>query len=236
MKIITIIGDSLSMSRSENGITYKTSYAYLLQELLKTDYHIVNKAKRANTIKSQVKRQYLYDDILTTDGRIFIVQLGIVDCSPRLFSNNQQRFLQFISHLFIIRLLIKFKSKYRFFFTKHFPKVYVSPQDFKMNYNYLLETIFCKTNAEKVFIINIADTNLKNKLRSYGFEKNIESYNKILSELNRKYFDRTQIIDLNKITKNNPDYLLEDGIHITANAHREIADKIYNSILKSNDY
>ncbi len=230
MKIITILGDSLSMARSEFGITYKTSYAYLLQELLGSEYHIINNAKRTNTITSQTKKQYIYDDVLTTDAEIFIVQLGIVDCSPRLFSNNQQRILQFTSNNFFTRKLIGIKSKHRRFFTKKFPKVYVTLEEFKKGYDFLIETILDKTSTKMIYLINIADTNKNNKQRSFGFDKNIILYNKIILELSNKYKNSTQVIDLNKISTENKNSLLEDGIHISKEVHFELAKKVFEEM------
>ena len=232
MKIVTIIGDSLSMARSEYGITTKTSYAYLLNELLGTDYLVCNKAKRTNTIVEQTSRQCIYDDVLTTDSTYFIIQLGIVDCAPRLFSIIQSKILKYIKPKFLRDLIINFKSNHRYFFTKSFPKVFVPIDLFTEKYNYLLDTILKETNVKKIIIINIADTNENNKQRSFGFEKNINSYNKVISDLALKYKNSVHLIDMHKIVHENKIYLLEDGIHISKELHKILAELISEEINK----
>ena len=44
-KIITILGDSLSMVRNDEGVTIRTIYPYLLNKILGNDYYVINKSK-----------------------------------------------------------------------------------------------------------------------------------------------------------------------------------------------
>jgi len=230
-KIITILGDSLSMARDDYGIFYKDTYAYLLGEIIGDNYLVLNKSKRTNMLVTQTHFQNIYDDVLTTQSEYFIIQLGIVDCSPRIISIMEGKVLKYLKPKILSDLYIKIKSRNRRFFTKHFPKTYVKPEAFVNRYDYLIQTILEKTTAKKIILVNIADTNKKNKLRSYGFDENIRKYNTFIQNLKNKYNKNVELIDLYTITKNNPDLILEDGIHIAQFAHNKLAKRIAKIII-----
>jgi len=233
-KIITILGDSLSMARDDYGILYKDSYAYLLGEILGDNYLVLNKAKRANTMITQTHFQNIYDDVLTTNSEYFIIQLGIVDCAPRIISIMEGKILKYLKPKILSDLYIKIKSRNRRFFTKYFPKTYVKPDVFVDKYDYLIRTILEKTTAKKVILVNIADTNKKNKLRSYGFDENIRKYNSFIGGLKSRYDKHIELIDLYTVTKNNPDLVIDDGIHIAQPVHKLLAEKIATMIKSHN--
>lgn len=226
MNIITILGDSLSMARIEDGISYKDTYSFLLSEYLKTDYLVLNKSKRGNTTKNQINSQNIYDDIITTNSEYFIIQIGIVDCAPRIISMKEKVILRYLFSEKIQNIYIGFKSKYRRFITRNFPKTYVSLDAFNNNYEILLNKIFEQKEVKKVIIINIADTNFVNKKRSFNFDKNITDYNKVIDSFVKKFKNKIDIIDLFSLTKDDEEILLADGIHISKYAHNLIAKKI----------
>ncbi len=231
MKIITILGDSLSMARMENGIFFENTYAFLLQDLFDKNYLVVNKSKRANTIVTQSNTQNMYDDVLTIkNSDTFIIQLGIVDCAPRIISIWESKILKYFRPKFISNYYMKFKSKNRKFFTKYYPKTYVPLEVFKKRYNCLIETISNKTPANKIILINIADTNDKNKSKSFGFSENINKYNEVIASFVGNSKVKISLIDLYSITKKTPEFLLEDGIHINKDVHSFLSKVIYEKL------
>lgn len=231
MEIITILGDSLSIPRSE--VSYKNTYSFQLNELLSTKFTVVNRGRRNNTVVKQIEKENLFEDILYyKESKYFIMHLGVVDCAPRVFSQTERKLLALIRPRRIAHNIISFKSRHRYFLTKFFPKVYVSETLFRENLQLLIESIIEKTASQKIFIINIADTNERNKSRSFGFEGNIQSYNSIISEVVISNKDKIQVVDLFTFTNNNPDSLLEDGIHLSKKAHDYLANNIFNKIRK----
>ena len=138
MKIVTILGDSLSLARSENNIYFKHTYSYLLNEKFKAKYLFLNNSKRGNTTTDQISQQNIYDDILTTQSDFFIIQIGIVDCAPRIISLLEKKIIRMIFSIKNQNSYVKFKSRYRKFLTKYFPKTYVNLDDFINNYKYLM--------------------------------------------------------------------------------------------------
>ncbi|MDY9922949.1 SGNH/GDSL hydrolase family protein [Methanobacterium sp.] len=234
MKLITIVGDSLSMVRPWDGILYKDTYVYKLQELLNNNYIIIHYSERANNILLEYNRVVGQDGMLYSQPDIIIIHLGIVDCAPRLFSQQKHQILNFLSSLTIFNSItsfyMQFKSKHRRFFTKNFPKTYVPIEIFKDKFEYLINEIRKNTNA-KVLIINIADTNKINKARSYGFEKNILEYNQILEDLVNDNKDICSLINFFELTNLNKHLILEDGIHLSKMGHEILAKILFKKII-----
>ena len=133
LKIISVVGDSLSMVRPPASISYKDTYPYLLQAKLGPEYHVVTRYRRANNTKIQGERQNMEDDVLFNNSKYIILQLGIADCVPRLMTPKER----FLLKLFNIKALtdgyIRFKSKRRQFFTRFFNWTSVPKKQFTAN-------------------------------------------------------------------------------------------------------
>jgi lysophospholipase L1-like esterase len=228
--IITILGDSLVVPRLE--LPYSATYPYKLSVMLGSEFLVVNKARRNNTVEEQTSEAgagYLTEDVeYMKESCYFVIHIGICDCAPRVFSRRQNLMLQKMP--LIGKPIINFKSKYRRFFTKNFPMVYVSKKDFGTKFDLLIRTIFAKTSAQKVFVVNIADTTNENKYRSYGFEKNLNEYNTIIKDVTSRFGDRVDVFDTYSLTIKRPELLWEDGIHIKEEAHDLIAQYLYDRI------
>lgn len=229
-KLLTILGDSLTMPRQE--VLFTSTYPYILNEKISNNFFLANNSHRGNSIVNLLdidnKTGYRIEDIdYYNESTYIIVHLGIVDCAPRIFSEKEYLKLQ---NRFFGRFIIKIKEKYRFFFTKYFPKVYTDINTFESQYNQLIDYILQTTRVKKILIINIADTNQKNKLKSYNFEKNIDDYNLVLSEIALKN-QRVELIDINSISKQKNSFLLDDGIHLSIEAHQAIANIIYEKVI-----
>lgn len=239
LQIITIVGDSLSISGDIKHFSYKDTYAFKLQSLLNpARYHVVLRSRIRNTVVTESFKENLYNDILYSDSKYVILHLGIVDCAPRLFSMTGEKILHVCTMSPVLKspagLLIKFKSRYRRFFTKYFPKTYVSKEKFEGTYKFILQQIRAVTKPKRVFIINIADTNEKNKTRFFGFEKNIREYNGILSNLVLENADLCTLIDFFSLTKKYGNLLVKDGVHLTKRGHELLSRLLYNEFTVNN--
>ena len=83
MKVVLCNGDSLGMPR-ENVKFESTWYYKLSNELLHSGFYFVNNFKRANTTNFLNHG----DALEYYSPNIVIVQLGIVDCAPRVYKTN----------------------------------------------------------------------------------------------------------------------------------------------------
>ncbi|MDH4944072.1 SGNH/GDSL hydrolase family protein [Sulfurimonas sp. C5] len=214
----------MAMPRFE--VPLEKTYPYLLKNELK-DFEIISKNQRANTIKKQASSQSILDDIVFLNPKILIVHLGIVDCAPRLFTPIENLILSKLK--WINKFIIAFFSKHRFFFTKYNPKVYVKKSDFYNYYSKLIKE--CKKNGiEKIFLLNICDTNVENKKKSFNFEKNIYQYNTIIKQIADE--NNIYMLDMNFQIKEN--MLLEDGIHINEIGHFKVFEILIKALNKEN--
>jgi lysophospholipase L1-like esterase len=237
IKIITIVGDSLSMVRSEGKIlhSYQDTYPFLLQESLwSNNYLVVLRSRIRNNVLTESLRENLEEDVLFNNLKYVILHLGIVDCAPRLFSLMQERILYIFSQIPILKYLSKlawaFQSRYRRFFTKYFPKTYVSEEKFSERLGFIISEIKNKAKPEKVFIVNIADTSDSNKLKSFNFEKNIINYNKIIKNLVKENGDFCELIDFFTLTTEHKHFILSDGIHLSKDGHLALAQNFLKKL------
>ena len=221
---VIIIGDSLAMPRE--GVPYESTYSGVLSKNM-PDLEVINRAKRGNDAKKQSGIQSLFDDFEVFLPSVVIMQLGIVDCAPRVFGKKAGYIVSLLPN-FIRSKLIAFFSEHRLFFTKHFPKTYVSKEQFKLGIERLLE-MFSRQNTQ-VICISIAATTDSNNQKSFSFDKNISAYNAVQKELCEKYgFEYLDFYSVSKFT----DYLLEDGIHINIKGHDYLANRLMCLLAKN---
>ncbi len=216
-KMVVIIGDSLAMPRDD--VPYASTYGSIISANMPY-LEVINRSSRGNDAKKQSSAQAIFDDCEVFQPSVVIMQIGIVDCAPRLFGKKTGYAISFLPN-FIRSTLIDFFSKRRFFFTKYFPKTYVSKEAFKQGIERLLET-FAQQNTQ-VICVSIAATTNANNEKSFSFDENINEYNAILKKLCEKY--NNQYLDFYSITKS-ADYLLDDGIHIDIKGHAYLGDRL----------
>lgn len=215
MQRIVILGDSLGMPRP--GVQLEQTYPYLLQQSL-AGFEIYAKHRRANDSKLQASLLGIQDDIEYMSADIVVIHLGIVDCAPRLFSRAQQNLLHKLK--FINRYIIAFMSKHRHFFTKIFPKVYVKISQYEQNMLLLIKA--GKKSAQRVIVVNIANTSAENNHKSYGFERNIKAYNTVLNRLVASA--GIELLDINKLSDKT--MLHNDGIHFNIAGNALLAKQL----------
>ena len=216
---MVIIGDSLGLPRQT--LDYEKTYTYLLKEKL-PDWDIINRCRAGNTTRFQLNEKYVLSDLKFLKPDVVVMQFGIADCAPRLFSINQRRLIEVIGY-FNSSLqdgIINFFSKHRYFFTKVFPKVYVKKEEFKKNMRKLI--VITKSLGAIPIVINIAASSLYTQKRSFGIFKNISDYNSI--------FVSKEIIDVNSLGE---EALLENDHHLNEKANvfitKKIMEKLYGN-------
>lgn len=214
MARIVIIGDSLGLPRVD--LPYEKTYPFLLQETLgRTE--VVPRNVRLNDTSVQFKK--IHEDVGYFKPDIVVMQLGIVDCAPRMFWRFEHRVVGFINKFIPV---VPFLSKFRYPVTRIFQKVYVTKKRFRQN----LHNIFSYLQKQniQVIVINIADTSEINKKKSYRYDENIKEYNEILYE---EVPDRNLFIDLYSYGSS---ILLEDGIHLNEYGNKATAELILEKL------
>lgn len=226
---IVILSDSLSLPRVDDDetILLRESYPHLLQKKIGSDIRVVNRGIRFTTTDSLRDFQYLFDNLLIYAPKTVIVQMGIVDCAPRLFSPLFRSLVSKIPIKIIRDLIILPFKKNRRFFTKYFKIKLVNKKRFKKNLEVFLGTM--KEYKINVIIVNIPKTSYTNNNKSFNFNESINDYNSIILNLSMKF--KFQQIDINRHSKTE-NILVNDGIHYNKKGCEIVANKLYDSIRK----
>lgn len=221
-KSLTVLGDSLSMIRVEHDIFGKDLYTSQL--MLDEKLLVFNRAKRACTTEMQCHVQNIYDDIKGTDSDYYVIQLGVCDSYPRIFSPWQHKVIAALPPA-ISKQIIGFRSKRRLEITKKRPLFNVPLEDFVRFYNRILDEIEKLPGARRpTLLINIGYPSQENIERNYNLVEIIESYNAVIRQVS---IDRQcYLIDFYSASKNLPALMLDDGIHITRAGHQYFHDQI----------
>lgn len=211
-KLVLCVGDSLGMPRSD--VSFFDTWYYKLSST-KNEYYFVNNFRRALTTNELISPDFLEN----YRPSIVILQVGIVDCAPRIFKKDSlipkivNRLPAFIKNLFWITL-----KRYK----KRTPKNSdVSLEDFSLNLNnYLKRCELCM--VEKVIIIKIQKPGSNMVRKNKNIYKSIQSYNYIIDSLEFKG-DLCVIDPLGDAVDS--DYI-SDGYHLNSNGF----DKVFNKL------
>lgn len=233
--IIIVIGDSLGAPRPWVGVTLKNTYAFKLSKLLGPNYFVANYSVSANSTKKFVKESFLRTYIRNSDISYVIIQVGIVDCAPRLLSSFDRLLAGIASRVtflsFAFNKYIGIKSKHRYWLTKNFPKTLVSLPEFEINYRRLINELIAGNPIKKIYILEVAYPGVSLIERSYNIIENIKAYNKVLHRIKNDYLDKIEIIRFYDKIKLNQEWItVDDGHHIVSDAHDWIARELYSNI------
>ena len=231
---IVVAGDSLGLPRIKPTlISYKDIWPYILEGKLKernVNSKILNHSERSRTLPKLLKN---FQDIVSIwEPDILIIQIGIVDCAPRLFSEREHKFLNSgIIHWRIAKAIINFASKHRRQIITLRPWVRYTPlKKFKKSLEDLGK-ILSQTNY-KTIVLPIFPSFPSHTYRSPGYNESVEKYNNEWKNFCEKYshifINLEEIINDLKLE----DLLLEDGHHLSKLGHLRIATSLENKILE----
>lgn len=226
---IVILTDSLGRARPDLDIHNKTRYHDIYGYIIKKYFGE----------KHEVELCYI-DDLDTEDAvlrsqrmvayrepDIVIYHLGINDCAPRLFNKNSRSlFLNPIFRKITRNIFVRIMSRYRYRFTKLFQKTYVTKESFKSNLCIMKEEVYKYCPSCNFIAISICNAPEHLVQRSFNINKNIDKYNDVLQEVfDEGYVNINVMLPLDKL-------LINDGIHLTKQAHKLLAQKIIRIIGK----
>lgn len=236
-KRITLFADSLALPRGETwgNIPLEKTYPYLLEKKLREtedyrDFIFINRAQRFRTI---VKTENEFSDFAELHkADIAIIHCGIVDCAPRVFTESQRKWIEKLPKTFQRPILMPARI-FRKTIIQHVRKGnnYVSQDDFRKSLENVLQK--SKSIGMKTIIVNIIRPPDELERRSPNFQKNADSYNKIIQDMAENY--EATLIDLDRwIHKNGGhDKLTSDGMHINEAGHAFMNEQLIEAIQKS---
>jgi len=234
-KIVVVIGDSLGAPRPWVGVYLKRTYAFQLAALLKNDYFIANYAIGDNSSSKSVKESFLRAYVRNSDISYAVIQLGIVDCAPRLLSNfdrligglsSRSKFLNFL-----FKKYVGLKSRHRLWLTKNFPRTLVPLPIFEYNYRLLINELISSNPIKNIFLLEVAYPGIFMLQKSFNILGNIKAYNDVIRRVAAENPCLIEVIGVFEQTKTRPDWITpEDGHHILPEAHDWIAQQLHGRI------
>jgi len=233
LKKIVILADSLSLPRPKKdigNIRYEDTYPYLLDiSLRKKLGHeapiVTEKGKRYRTITEVAAdwREY----VTWRKPEMVVVQVGITDCAPRVFSSTQRSKIERIRPLFLRTILLKLVHRYRRnIIESSRTKVYVPIEEYRETVARLVK-LAESDNVRLLVFVKIAVPPAFVENRSPGLQRNVLLYNSVLEQY--KDSRGVHIVDLNEVfgTEEYMDeFLLEDGQHYNAEGSRLVAQHL----------
>lgn len=180
------------------------------------------RSQTTRILKSKDSLEYYSPDFI-------IIQLGIVDCAPRLINRNGMfykfliRFPKNIQNI-IWKIIKKIKRRDRRI-------VDVSKDEFQRNIIDFFSR--CKSiGVRKVFYILICSPSDKVIDKSPDFNLNIKEYNNIIEEVTKRFGDLVECINpLDEKAKNEYNDLYVDGYH-PSSVGNEVVFKNISKLLK----
>lgn len=215
MKNILIITDSLGIPRKYPEYINETKiWCYKLQQTRQDNiYCLPIPNLDTNHLQSMAE---LYLSAYQVD--IVIIQVGIVDCAPRVLTKNE---VKLISRLKILSKIIKpFIKKHRNWLIKKRKITYTTRENFRKN----IQKILAALTTSQTYFIPIAPSSQGFENYNNGVSVNISEYNKII----KNEANIINVYDLEDTEK----IFMSDHHHLNECGHKQVFVKV-NSFLNS---
>lgn len=215
---ILILGDSLTFPRPKYNITYEDSWPGLLS---KAGHEIFLRGKGGSNILDVEKEVDHLSSYFVNENNysekpfdIIILQVGIVDLTPRIFSPFVKKTILKIP---VLRKIVTPIHRNKFFY-KYISSVAISEKQFEKSMG-RLHSKFSQL-ANNAYLIEIAKPT-HNLLNNVGdFSENVIRYNLI----SRLFFEKN-LLEVYKDSDILP-LFLPDGHHLSLKGHFHVAEKL----------
>ncbi len=228
MNKITILGDSTTLPRPQDGVTIDDTYPLLLAE----HAVVLNKSAISADTDYFLESRQLHYDIKYANSEYFVLNLGICDCSPRIFTKREKKLidllLDFKATNCLARYYLNRLSQNRLHHTKKRQIVNVQLNRFEQNIREIIKTISDSNPIKTIFIVNVLDPSAELDARSYGLKNLVSQYNQVLSDIANSSDTLVKIVDIYSFTKEKPETITPDGHHFKKEGHAFV----YNEISK----
>lgn len=237
---VVVIGDSLSLPRNVDVIEpifWDDCWPNLIPQELRSalPIEVLNLSGRSKQIESLVNE--FTDFVELTNPDVIIVQLGIVDAAPRIFSKTEKTLLQLslVPSRFRQLLINKRKrSRDKIISKNPLRKVYTSPTQFRYylkRFNEIIDNHNSKNDKHPIvlFIPIVGCIQMLNN-KSPGYSSNIQLYNSILMSFCSK--GSFEFLSLPEIFSLNKENFANDGYHLSKRGNANLAKILSNQMVK----
>lgn len=230
---VVIAADSLGLPRrGPDPVRAREAWPTLLEERLRgalDDVAVVNRAQRGLTLPALVGK---YDDLVGLwEADVLVLQVGIVDCAPRVFGQRQRALLS--SRLVpgtLRRIVTRLAARYRRQIITMRPRVrYTSPRQFRSSLRDLGSRL--EERDPRILVLPILGSIERHEARSPGYSESVTLYNAAWREWCRA--GRRRFLEYGDVFAEAPleQVVATDGHHLTVAGNRLIADAVAARIL-----
>jgi hypothetical protein len=218
---ILVNGDSLGLPRE--GLRYEDTYPALLADsLADKDVVVINRCQGCACMTSLDRK----DALEFYAPRIAIVQLGIVDCAPRLFREGGiERKVMMLMPGKLRKWYIAFVKKTR---SRSSRRAYTDVTRFIQvaeNYCRRAESLGCA-----VIFIPIACASERYLSMNAGVDKAIDRYNAALAEMVERQSAEARLLPAISDEDQANYFIAGDGYHLAAGGGRDVCQKLLDII------
>lgn len=236
---ITIIGNSVALRIRpvEDIISQRGKvYGILLEEKLNKSKYYINKWEINNLSMSRLIIKEIYDksDVyLRTFPKVFIINIGCVDAPnrevPLWFSDIifKRKFIAFHKLFNCFYKLIKKNYMRKMLVHLRGKKSWVSHPKFKFYFEEIIKILYKDSNALIIVLgINSGSSEIEKLLPDTN--KKFKEYSRTLEDICQKF--NIEYIDVGDLKSES---YFPDGVHYNYNGHVEIANRLYDVIIKN---
>lgn len=210
MKKICILADSLAAPREDNIDDSIRWPQLLFRSIEPVEY--VNRVKGGSTTK-KVKK------IKGVEADIFIIQLGIVDCAPRLFTRFENKQIARLPRSWREKIINWAKTKRR----SSVERAYVNPVKFERNLKKILQI----ANGNAVVFIKIITPSKDMLSTNPSIQQQVMLYNSIIEKIELASSNVSSITIPDEYVKN---ITLDDGYHLNEQGHQVVANLVIEKV------
>lgn len=215
MKRLVIFSDSLALPRNIPEITFlEDTYPYLLKE----HFDVYQYSKGGGRISDLLLQTFYYNQYKPD---VIIIQCGIVDCAPRAFTYNEEKFFE-SNYLgkFIRKLLSKTITTKTIRNLRH--KSWTEERIFKKE----CKDFINQFPTVPIFALSILPPSYEYEISVPGISNKIEIYNKILEDIFGNH-----LISLNDIPEEG---IMSDFHHLNKIGHNYVFDEVLTKLREYN--
>ena len=203
---VLILTDSLGLPRtSPENLAYEDTWCYSLK-----DKYDVLQISIGGGVIGEIYKQCQYYKGFKPD--IVIIQMGIVDCAPRILGKTENLLLN--SNPVTRKILSKILPRYGKKIREYRKKTYTSTYHFEEYLKKIIETF----QNSIFYSIGIMPASAQYEADLIGISENIDQYNSILKKIFKDLF-----IDTLDFTEKD---LMSDYHHLNSIGHKKIIEKL----------
>jgi lysophospholipase L1-like esterase len=231
MKKLLVLGDS-TIQWMRPYRNHKDEFTYV--ELLEKEGFKVDVISLPGMTSKEVMDTY-WNQLGAKFYDVYIVSVGINDLTPRSYARwmwkiNNTLLVQDTTFTKVYALFYRaFTNKYiqKTFSKYKISRPWISKQKFRAYLNKFQELVL-KESDSKIIYLSLPMVSQRVSTLLHGIENNVTAYKKEIEDLvdNNRVFD----IDIDKLFENDTDKYNVEGIHYTADGHREVFKELIKKI------